>query len=309
MVLLVFGIVFFQNSGSLCLVKLNSFNKNSKPSVSKNPNLGRVSFGPHEGAAEVKVEAAVVVGAIHSGVDLAVDPAVDPALDSLIKGLKEKYPETHGSWKLMRSPSGKITTILGGVVPNAATDTDSASRLARDIAMFLGVPADQVSPTPFHQPQAQQKTYRFLQKIGDFEIADGWLSIHARAHDGTVFMVGNDLKKIATDELEILKAQIQGQNPYHSIISIDEAKSIVFELLSIRYSGNHNSGLRAEFDLAILGGRPQIWVEENATELAWLLLARIKYPLGQEFHSVRFLVGGKSKKILFERSTLSRVQM
>lgn len=116
------------------------------------------------------------------------------------------YP---GPWRLRRDPAGRITTLTGGRIPQAAANLASLRTVARQLSPLLAGGDYQLADEVLEASQTRHlKVFDIEQKVGDWKVYQGTLSFVAN-HEGDVYIVNNRLKEITPFEPAVLIGEKQ----------------------------------------------------------------------------------------------------
>jgi|GEM_PF-6252881 len=190
--------------------------------------------------------------------------------------LRKKYP---GNWALRRDDLDRVFSIMGGEIPEAGKNTETAREFAKIIAPLLGVPAEQIAESDARSDSSPKSvTYDFPQSAEGFEVFDGQLRMIARKEDGAVYMINTELRQVQAFQPKIL-------------YGVDDAR----QLLEDKYAN------REKVTITLKSKRPVIWADDVPAELAWFFIVKIG---GSAPDRIQVLVSTQSARILLERSLL-----
>lgn len=182
-----------------------------------------------------------------------------------------------GRWKLQKDEEGRVRSILGGIIPGAGKNLESALKLAHSLSPFFGVPVDQLLSSKVKVVEGPRTTsYDFQQTFQGYPVFRGRMIIISRNQDGAVYLINNDLRQV--DPIQIERTHSSQES---------------LRILEERYAKRESREIYLDSpDLVV-------WADGWPHELAWSFIVEFS---GENPGRLRLLVGMQSSKVLLEQN-------
>ena len=181
-------------------------------------------------------------------------------------------------WAIQRDGQDRIMNVMGGSIAGAGRGEQSILALATELAPYFMNNRPELARAVVADPGSElSKSFTVKQVAQGYEVFAGEIRVFARASDGAVYMINNDLKDVGNFSTTPRVLQ-------------DEARKRVIA----HFQSRELSGLKFQNLL--------VWGNGTATELVWVFVATVKTP---KFDKIQTFVGAQTGDIVFEQTMLA----
>jgi hypothetical protein len=103
-----------------------------------------------------------------------------------------------GNWHAMKDNFGKVSTILGGKIPEVGASKESLLKFSRQVAPVFGAPVDQLGDVQTISESGLAEHYLVPQQVGLFRVYGAGLQFAVQKETKSVFQINNSLKEVAS---------------------------------------------------------------------------------------------------------------